>query len=284
MTTGLLTKTVDRARAEIEDIKTEIPGDRAKRWVDGLMEEVIQEKAQLNELAKNLNASIRTKESEFKVKERLLIEELRKRDELIRQKNYTVGKSKEQLSQLHSTIEKLKTAGASGEDAHVKAKFVQAQKLLTVSKDENLKLLTSVEDLKTQLINAQSKRQAVDPAMQIKMDRSIKQAEEFKKVNQQLLERMNEMKAKSSDAEVVDVKKKLETQLKLVVASKKESERLTAKIEEMQKEELRLKTELGKTLAENRRFKTTKARADKEAGVAAPPSSGTKPGGGRKAA
>ena len=270
MQTGLLTKTLDRVQAEIEDIKKEIPSERAKRWVDGLMQEVIQEKAQLNELAKNLNASLRTKENEFKTKEQMLMGELRRRDEMIKQKNYTVTKSKEQLGQLHTTIEKMRLAGGTNEDPHSKQKFSHVQKLLAVSKEENLKLMGSVEDLKTQLITAQNKRPTVDPATQIKMDRSLKQAEEFKKVNQQLLERINEMKAKSSEAEVADIKKKLETQLKLVVASKKESERLTSKVEDMQKEELRLKTELGKTLAENRRLKTTKARADKEAAATAP--------------
>lgn len=267
LTEKALTGTLAKAQQEIVEVKKDISNDKAKRWVESLMSDFLQEKVRLNELAKKLGTSVRQKEHEFRSKERAFQEELRRRDEVIRQKVSAANRAKDQLAQVNMALERLKgtSTGGGGDEVNLKAKFSQTQKYLTTAKQENALLLTKLEDLKNQLNSAQTKARPApeQTALQLKLDRAQKQADEFKKTNLQLLDKLNQTKDRSVDAESLELKKRLESTLRVAASAKKESERLGTRLEEVQKEELRLKTEVAKMTAENKRLKVTLAKNEK---------------------
>ncbi len=254
---------LERAQKEVGEIKKEIESARAKRWVDGLMSEFVQEKALLNEKAQKLNTSMKQKEHEFRNKERVLKEEMRKLEDQLKQKNFAVNRMKDQLTQATAALEKTKTAKASADDAGTKQKLIFTQKLLATSKDENNQLNAKIEEYKNMLAAAQAKTKSTEDVndLKTKLDRAKKQAEEFKKVNQQLMERLSGGKDGPGESSLADTKKKLESAQKMVAANQKESERLNTKISALEKENLRLKTEHAKAQAENRRLKASAPQA-----------------------
>ena len=248
-------KTVTRAQGEANELKGEMGSTRAKRWVDGLMGELVAEKARLAEASKSLNASIRQKELEFRTKEQLLTEELRRRDDMIRQKTNALTRVKEQLATAASSAEKLKgSKGGAGDDVHYKQKYTLVQKMLNSAKDENKELVEKVEDLKNQLMSAQlnsSKRNQPSAsdfaALQAKYERTLRQTDEVKKSNLQLVEKLNEANKKErSTGSQDDLKKRLEAQVKASSGYQRDAEKMKERVEEMQREHMRLQAELNK--------------------------------------
>jgi hypothetical protein len=247
-------KTVTKAQGEANDVKKEMGSTRAKRWVDGLMSELVAEKARLAEASKALNTSIRQKEIEFRTKETILTEELKRRDDLIRQKTNALNRLKDQLSQAAMSAERLKASkGGAGDDAHYKQKYGLVQKMLNSAKEENAELTEKIEDLKNQLMSAQlssSKRQGPSmtdfSALQAKYERSLRQADEFKKTNQQLLDKLAEAKKERVQGGAEDTKKRLEAAMKMATNYQRDSEKLQVRVEEMQREHMRLQAELNK--------------------------------------
>jgi hypothetical protein len=279
-------QTVARAQAEVGDIKQEMGTTRAKRWVDGLMSELVTEKARLAESAKQLNASVRQKELEFRNKENLMIEELRRRDDIIRQKNNALARAKDQLSQATMSAERLKSAKAgAADDAHYKQKYTLVQKMLNSAKDENSQLTEKIEDLKNQLMSAQmnsSKRNAPSmtdfTALQSKYERAVRQSDEFKKNNQQLLDKLSEAKKERVTGNQDEMKKRLEASMKLATGHQREAERLQQKVEEMQREQMRMQAELNRTTNELKSARSAKAQAQHlQASAAKPAAPAAKP-------
>lgn len=247
-------KTVTRAQGEAGDLKKEMGSTRAKRWVDGLMTELVAEKARLAEASKALNASIKLKEIEFRTKEQMLTEELKRRDDMIRQKTNALNRAKEQLSQAAMSAERLKSAkGAGGDDVHYKQKYTLVQKMLNSAKDENKELVEKIEDLKNQLMSNQlnsSKRNQPSAsdftALQAKYERALRQSDEFKKNNQQLMDKLTESKKERGGGPQEDMKKRLEAAMKMATGHQRDAEKLQERVEEMQREHMRLQAELNK--------------------------------------
>ncbi len=192
---------ISKVEKEATEIKNEISSPRAKRWVDGLMGELVAEKSKLQDLAKKLTTSVRQKELEYKNKERIFQEELKKRDEILRQKNYALTRVKEQLGQSNIALERIKvTNQKSTEDAHYKQKYSTLQKLLTTSKNENIQLINKIDELRNQLNNSQLTAKPRGPSitdfatLQAKQERAVRQSDEFRKSNQQLILKLNTYK------------------------------------------------------------------------------------------
>lgn len=281
---GHFDQLVSRVQKESADIKNELTSAKAKQWIDGFMGELIAEKARLHEMAKKLNASIRQKENEYKKRQAEIQSEVKTRDDLIRQKSYALGKSKEQLMQLTTELNNLKAnSKMNGADGIVKQKLNHVQKMLSSAKDENAVLNKKLEDLKTQLTVAQQQAkarvstQSELAGLQAKLDRAQRQAEEFKRTNQQLADQLNEAKRDrgSSGASVDDLKKRLEAAVKIMNVNKKENDRLTSKLDEMRREEMKLKMELARAQTELKAAKAAKASALKPG--AAKPGAGARP-------
>jgi len=245
-----LDEAIKRAKAESGNLKEELKSPKAKKFVDGFMQEVIQEKAKIQEMAKKMNLSIRQKEFEFKNKERMLQEEVRKRDEELRAKTTAIMRSKERMAQMQASMDQAKTANNKTDEAY-KQKYTNAQKLLSQTQEQNSALTSNIADLKVQI--SQLKQRAPGNNSQFtelktKFDRSQKQIDEYKKMNQQLLDKLNEAGSKkggaSSSLAVEEMKKKMENAIKLAQEQKSETETLKIKVEELEAESLRLKREL----------------------------------------
>jgi hypothetical protein len=278
-------RAIKKVQDEAAELKQDVGGAKAKRWVDGLMSELVAEKSRLHDMAKQLNGSIRQKEHEFRNKEQLLRQELLRRDDLVRQKDNALNRAKDQLSQAAIAAERLKSAKqGAGDDAHYKQKHALVQKLLSSAKDENATLTEKVDDLKNQLASAQLTAKRNGPsttdfaALQNKYERSIRQAEEFKKANQQLLDKLNDAKKDRAGGAQDETKKRLDQAMKMVTANQKESEKLYQKIEDMQKEQMRLQAELNRKDGEIRAARKTQANAAvAPSGAAAAPAPGATP-------
>ncbi len=253
---GSLDRTIQKAQRDAADLKKEMGSARARRWMDGLMGELTAEKSRLHDLAKKLNLSIRQKEIDFRNKEQTLIEELRRRDEMLRQKNTSLTRVKEQLAQATISVERVRaSAHSSSEEASFKVKFNHSQKLLGVLKDENVLLNSKIAEIRSQLNSAQFSAKTRGPSfaehqtMQARFDRAMRQIDEFKRTNTQLMDKVNDLsKAEKPTAvgNVDEMKKRLEGAMRMVTSTKKEAEELQAKVEELQREDQRLREELNR--------------------------------------
>ncbi len=259
---GALEARIRKAQKDALELDSKDP--KAKRMVEGLMADVMAEKGRLQELSKKVNLSVRQKEIEFRNKITLMQEEIRKKDEVLRQKEFALSRSKEQVGQLMAQVEKSKTiAKDSGEDGATKQKLAHVQKLLAGTKEENRLLSNKIEELKKQVTTMQMHartRGAANQefaAIQSKFEKTARQLEEFKRANQQLVEKLNRAEEKSKGgsqgAGADDAKKRLEASMRQLTLTKRESERLAAKVAEMQREDMRLRAEVTRLTGELKR-------------------------------
>ena len=269
-TTESLSRTLSRAVIEAKEIKKEIESERAQRWVDGLMGELVGEKARLSEVAKKLNVSTRQKEYEFKTREATLQEELRRRDDTIRHKDSLLVRLKEQLSEVTMTLERTRANLKAGtEGSRYKQRYDLAQKMLAAAKQENSSLSAKVEELRTQLASAQgsSKKGAVSSAelatLRAKYEHVNRQCEEFRKSNNQLAEKLAQAKRERNTAggNIEEMKKRLESAVQLATTRQREMEQLQLKLEELQREDARLRMELSRHQASHQKQQAEKGAA-----------------------
>ena len=251
-----LEETIEKMRRESQSLKNDATNARAKKWADGMVGELLAEKARINDMGKKLNVSFRQKQLEFKNKETVLREELRRKEEQLRQKTYALDRSREQGSQMNVTIERTRTQHQGGsEESQMRQKLGFTQKLLQNEKNDNIQLIRKVEELKDQLMVAQStsvsKPRGLGDAdlatMKTRFDRLSKQNDEFKRANQLLAEKLNEIqKPKPGSMSNDELRKKLETAMRLAANYQRDGDQFRIKVEELQKQETRLKGELNR--------------------------------------
>jgi hypothetical protein len=265
-----LQKTIEKIKQESQKLKNEGGNSRAQKWADGMVGELLAEKSRISEMAKKLNISFRQKELEFKNKERIFQDEIRKRDDQLKQRNYALDRSKEQLAQLTASGDRGKGGGA--EENTFRQKLAFTQKLLIGAKEENMANARKMVELKEQLVLAQNAsktrvRTDIDlETLKTKYERVSRQADEFKRANQQLMDKLNELKPKQPGMSSEELKKKLESAMRLAATHQKDAEVLRMKLEEMQKIETRLKSELNRVTVA---LKTVKAASTKGSSEAA---------------
>jgi hypothetical protein len=252
---GYIENTLKKVEQESQTLKKEL-APKAQKWVEGMVGDLIGEKARLNDLGKKLSVSVRQKEVEFRNKEIKLQEEIRKRDEAVRQRTHAYNRAREQVNQLTSQLERAKAGVQStGEELQSKQRYAMSQKLLSQAKEENQEHVKKIEELRAQVAAVQSeskeKKSTADfLALKAKYDKLVKQADEFKRANQQLLEKLNEAtRPKPAALNPEDLKRRLDVSMKLAASYQKDSEKLKLKIEDHVREENRLKSELAKAQA-----------------------------------
>lgn len=266
---GKISHTINKAMVEADNVKKEMRSARAKQWVDGLVGDLVAEKAKLHELAKKITMSVRQKELEFRNKELAYKEEIKRKDDMIKQKGFAATRLKDQVDQMTVELEKAKLDGKAGsEDASFKQKYNHVQKLLNSVKDEKANLAKKVEDLRSQLATAQMTAKTRGPslqdftAIQGKYERATRQAEEFKRVNQSLMEKLNDgSKKDKANPETEEIKKRLDATMRSVQVMKKEQEKLTQKLKDVERAEMRAKSELARLQAENKALKSGSNKA-----------------------
>ncbi len=260
----------------LNSIKSSAEGEKSKRWVDGLMGEILAEKSRLQELGKKLALSIKQKEFEFKTNEKTLREELRRKEEKLQKTVRELRRAKEKSDSAQQAINKGATKraqeGNSEEsNSQLKQKYHLTQQLLTAAKLENSEYKSKIDELRGQLtssmLGAKQQNQSVSEIATLKsrLDRMARQADELKKVNHQLNEKLNELKKEGARSanEPHELREKLESSLKTVVQMQKENLKLQTKVEELQREEMRLKLDLGRAQEESKQLKLA-AKAGKK--------------------
>jgi hypothetical protein len=161
--------------------------------VDATRRELLLEKAHLVDAKRKLELSFRQKELEFRNKEAVFNENIHRKDEQIRHKNFALERAKEQIAQLMMIAERAKNIGISRARPALSADY---------------------------------------KVLQDKYELLFKQAEEFKKANQQLME--DKLKAQPQAAaapSVEQVKDKLAAAMRLAAKFQKESEQLRSKLQ-----------------------------------------------------
>jgi hypothetical protein len=251
----------------LKEISEEVEEKKARKWVDNLSSELLQEKARIAELQKNLTKQIRQRELEFKTAELALKQELKRKDETLRQKESALVSKNDQIAQLNLAIERAGTASADKEQTQMKSKLDRAQKLAQMKEEEAKSLIGKVRDLENRLIIAQAKAQKTnDLQMQTKVQTLEKKVEEYKRVNQRLMESMNTQKDKSNDKEIGDLRRKIDQLDRQLGEAKRNLDKSSFRIREMQESEKKLQTDLSRAVEENRNLRKSGGKPGGESG------------------
>ncbi len=257
-------KKLDSTFKEIED---EVDKNKAKKWVETLSSELLQEKAKLNELQRNLSKQIRQRELEFKTAERALKQELKRREEQLRSKDTAIENKVEQIAQLNLAVERAGTATADKESGQIKMKLDRAQRMAQMKEEEAKSLLVKVRDLENRLIIAQAKAQkGTDLQMQTKVQTLEKKVDEYKRVNQRLMENLNQTKDKSNDKELGDLRRKIDQLERQSGEAKKTMDKNAFKLKELQDTEKKLQADLARAVEENRNLRKNQGKPPGESG------------------
>lgn len=251
---GGLEKTVKKVQREAEEMKSDFKSQRAKMWVDGLVGDIITEKARLKDMAKKTGLAVRQKELEFKTKERTYLDELKRREESLKQKENTIVRLKDQLSQMNLSLERARSQGAnSTAEAQLKKRFNHQKTLLDSVKDENGALKRKLEEMQRSLSIAKAAQSNAGEAAQLKekIDQSNRQLEEARRQNSTLLEKLSDLQKKGGAATKgsEDLKSKLDQAMQLAVVRKREVDKIKALLEEREAEIAALREKQGEPKA-----------------------------------
>jgi hypothetical protein len=139
---------------KIEKIKDAVHENKVKNQIDGMLGEVLIEKAKINELSRELSALFRKKEHSLKVRESSLVEELRQSKIVINQRNSNIERLKEMMVNMQ---QKMQTESqSSGENA---ASETQMRVKLEVSRRQ-------IESLKEDIDRLTRRAQSVPSSQQ----------------------------------------------------------------------------------------------------------------------
>ncbi len=233
-----------RVSRDAAEIKAEIQGPKARSWFDGFMGDMLAEKARLLEMVRQVRASVKQREHECSSVEKRLLEEVRLRDELLKQRSSALARAKEQLTLMASNAsDRSEKSGAkSAADAVLKQKYEVSQLLLASARKENSQLRDKISDSWEQIKKA---RTVVGEfaAMKSKHDRAVRQLDEVRKANQLLQERIAKGQGPATPG-MEEFKKKLDAANRNTAKAESQCEQLQLRVEELQREEARLKKEL----------------------------------------
>ncbi|MGE0614448.1 MAG: hypothetical protein AB7P04_02320 [Bacteriovoracia bacterium] len=243
---GEVSRKLTAAQKEVEDLKRELQSPKAKKWVDGLVADVVAERSQLKEMAKKVSLSVRQKELEFKNRERSLQEELRRRDELIKQKTNALMRAKDQLTQTTMSLERAKSsAQGAGTEAHFQKKFNFTKQQLTAAMEENKNLKSKIEELKESAGDARNQGPTHEQyaMLQDQVTQTEKKIEQSKKRNSYLMEKLTEAEKKNAQnvGKSKDLSNKLDAAMRIAVDKKREVERLQGSLSQSELEVVKLR-------------------------------------------
>ncbi len=260
---GELPKVVENATKTFEQIKAEAP-PKMRKFMDGFLGDLTREKAKLVELSRQLSRAARQREIDFHNKERVLEEELKRRDEAMKSKDRDQQRMKDQLGQMTMNMERVRSAATSAAaDAQYKKKFNHMKSVLTQNQDEATKLKRELEVVKTKLNSAMSDKTAQNvnelehQTTKKNLERIQKLLDEQKKVALNHLQKFQDAESKAKVAQlkvdefkvkmdqvgklITERKTQLETAQKLAEAKEVENILLQKQVAELQKDIVKLK-------------------------------------------
>lgn len=253
---------LERVKREGIEVKRQTEDQGVSKWVDGIVHDLVVERARLNEVAKKLGQSLKVKENDYKNKTAYLEEEIRRKDIQLNQKDMVLDRNREQMNQMNRNMDRLKTLTQDVvEDGRFKQKYSSAQRMLALAKEENAQLNKKIDALKTQLSSAKSATIGSGPevsdvaALQSKYERVYRQAEEFKKANRQLIEHINEIRRDrvTNTAPAMnhdETGRRLEAAMRIMANTRKENDSLKNRVQSLQTQEVQLKLEITQLQAE----------------------------------
>lgn len=228
----------DSLKAIEQDPKVE---SKVKEQIAQTTREIKAQKDKLSEMARTMGEAAKKREVEFKVKEAALANnesqlkaELSEKEKAVRHKDIMISKLRDLHQQTRSELEKLKAKVGSGAAAA------------------------------GNMGSGGLGGSAEVAALHGQYERALKQVEEFKRANQQLLDRLQSSGSAgpsliTKGQENEEIKKRLEASMKMIALSKKQTEQLSEQVETLRKEELKLKGEVLKLQGELDRARGGKA-------------------------
>lgn len=230
--------------------------DETKKTVDSLFKDLVSEKSKLVDTARRVNQLLKKKALEFRNKDRSNAEELRRKDEEIKQKISAYNHVKELLSKANVQMEQLqRQATVSSNDAVFKEKYDQTRAELAEVKRENTLATRKIAETTKQLTELQAAMKSNNGSeaqtkqlaeLQQKLAQANRQVEEFKRVNAQIMGKVSDLEKKrgSGNSQLEEFKSKLAKTTQLYQDKSKETERFRQKIKELQDEKDKLFKEL----------------------------------------
>jgi hypothetical protein len=244
------------------EIETAVDEKRARKWLENLTTELVQEKGRIGELHKELSRQFSKRELDFKVAEGAMAQEIRQRDDLIRQKDYQLEQKQEQLAQANVTIERLNSRASDREAQQMKAKLERTQRIAQMKEEEAKSLVVKIRDLENRLIIAQAKSQkAGETQAQGKIQGLERKLEEYKRINARLMETLNSHRDSSSDKEASELRRKNEQLDRAFNDAKRALERANFRVRELQENEKKIQAEASRVAEELRALKKAQARS-----------------------
>lgn len=232
--------------------------DHSKERTQRMLAELKVEKMRLMAMIQDLTAAAQRKGIRNFREESRLRSELRVKDDLIQQKNTALNRVREQLaqSQLKKEDPSYPDKNKDRSHAQVVQNQEQTEQVISIMKSENTELIRKNEELQRALSVAEQARVVQNmtsavprsdySTLQAKMERTQKQLNEFKKMNQQLVERLSVLDRKdgADPSQLSDIKAKLGQATKVASDRKNEVEQLQLKLDEAAHENQALKREL----------------------------------------
>ncbi|MBL7716022.1 MAG: hypothetical protein JNL01_11210 [Bdellovibrionales bacterium] len=251
----------------MKEIREDISSPDTKKLFDESMKELLAERAKMKEFSKSMNNMIKQMDLEFQGRETALKEQVRAKDELLRQRQLLISRSKEQLTSAAIEIERMKSLVKNrGDSAMLKDKVMQLNNELNVAREQNVRMLQKIDEFKTRLNvernNAMSMTMGASNAevhnLKQRAERAAKEVEDIKRQNHKLLERLDQEKRKTSgnSGQLDQMRKMLENASKMVMNHKRDNDRLHFLVNQSKQVEANAKAELKKAQAELMRLKT----------------------------
>ena len=243
-----------RARHELPEIKKLVDDKRVHKWMESLLQEMGREKEKINQFSKRLTAGLKKAEMEFKTKERSGEEEMKRLNEIGRQKDLQIERNQEQLSRMNESLERMKTVMRNtASDAQYKKRYTHVQKMYNNVKSENQELLGRLQEAKKKMTLQQAGGtggidQKEAEAMKRENMLVRRQADELRKTNKQLIERIRSLdqraRSANSTKQVENMSKRLEQAVRLANRQKRELDGVKKQAEQVEAERLRLQREI----------------------------------------
>lgn len=236
---GALSVGIENFQIQSKEFMRDLPpGSPMRKWLESVAAELAAQKEEVLESAKKVAASVRQRELELRQKEASLSDDLRRKDEVVYQKSAALKRAKDQLAVANAQLAKAKTATRdTSEESAYRQKFTMTQRLLTLERENTAKLKSEVDQLRETVNNLRLSQKdspllIENGSLKAKMDRLKIQYSQLKSMNEQLLKRVKQAPAESPKAAADEVRRKLESSMKLVAVQQKEIELLKAKLDE----------------------------------------------------
>lgn len=289
---GQMAQALNKATTELDEIRKEA-SPRAQKWMEGLVGDLVSEKARLSDVAKKYNLQVRKKEIEIRRRESTLQNQITKKNEELRQKDNAILHFKEQLATVTRKLDAAKVVKKSSDDGEIfKQKYHETQRQLATSKDEASKLQKKMNDLKAQISTLQANlraksstpvNSAENAGLKSNYEKVQRQADELRDANArlqaQLAEANEKLKGAAEQATKSDESKRLSAMLeqasKNLVRAQRDADSSKKLKGDLEKENARLKMEMKQL-----RHALTQAQVK----AAGPVKSPTKPGGSKPGA